>query len=150
MKRNFLLISVLTAISAISGYLMSQMSFVGRLGINLVHKEYKFLKVWWQGGATILGIFLAIFLLHYLLHRKLPIGIARALHILFFLVAVGGVYFTYSDFEDDFTHSILHQRFHIGVYLFWFGWMFMCLDFLFRGKTAKAVTDSDSKDPAAQ
>ena len=134
MKRTFLFILILAALSAFSGYLMSQMSWIGRVGISLIHQEYQFLKVWWQGGAVVFLVLLFIFLMHTLLHRALKRWLALLVHILLLLVAIGGMAFTYHDFDDDFTHSILKQRFHIGAYLFWVSWMLICIFFLTKRK----------------
>ena len=44
MKKALYLAIFQLVLSAVSAYLLSKMSFVGRLGINLFHKEYKILK----------------------------------------------------------------------------------------------------------
>ena len=150
MKKSIQLLVLLGVLSLTSGYLMSQMSLVGRLGINLVHHEYKFLKVWWQGGLVVYSVLLVLFLLHGVLHRIFHIGMARLVHSLLMLVAIAGLYFTYLDFADDFTHRILRQRFHIGAYLFWVGWIIICLFFIIRKKTSKPIINFDSKAATAQ
>lgn len=43
---GFILI-LLAALAALSGYLLSKASLVGKAGITLMYQEYKFLKVWW-------------------------------------------------------------------------------------------------------
>ena len=149
MKRTVLFIAFLAALSAVSGYLMSQMSWIGRLGINLMHHEYKFLKVWWQGGALVFGVLFFLFLLQSFLHRSLNLILARVIHLAFLGAAVYGVYFTYTDFNTDFTHSLLKQRFHLGAYLFWVGWMSICIFYFFSGKEKVAVVKTPDKMASA-
>ena len=145
MKKAIQLLLFLAALSAISGYLMSQMSFVGRIGINIIHRDYKFLKIWWQGAITVYTVLLAVFLIHALLHKILQNVVAKIVHFLFFTAGVVGMYFTFVDFEDDFTHKLLRQRFHIGAYLFWVGCMLISLFFITQKKSIKSPTNSDKK-----
>jgi hydrogenase-4 membrane subunit HyfE len=48
---------------------------------------------------------------------------AIIVHVVFILLALVGLYFTYSDFQHTTTHRWLKERFHIGAYLFWLGWI---------------------------
>lgn len=130
MKRTIPFLLFLGAYSAVSGYLMSNMSWVGRLGINLMHKEYKFLKTWWQGGAVVYVVLLLLFGIQLLIQKGLPNVLSKIVHVLLFGAAVYGFYFTYSDFSDDWTHKLLREVFHVGAYMFWFGWMLISIFFL--------------------
>jgi hypothetical protein len=123
MRRHVPFLLYLLALSALSGWLMSHMSWIGRVGVNWFHKEYRFLKTWYKGGGTVLVILLLLFFLHQLAQRRLPRNTARAVHAMSLLVAVVGLFLTYSDFRSDFTHNILKERFHLGAYLFWVGWI---------------------------
>lgn len=127
MRRNLPFILYLAVLSALSGWLMSHMSWIGRVGINLFHKEYKFLKVWYRGGGLVFGILLLLFLLQWLADRRLPRATARVAQIIALLAAICGLWVTYSDFRSDFTHNVLKERFHLGAYLFWVGWMSISL-----------------------
>ena len=147
MKRIFGLHFLLLAISACSGYLMSQMSMIGRIGIDMMHKELKFLQIWWQGAIVVYAVLLLLYLVQSLLHKILPLWVARFIHFVLLGVAVWGLYYTYNDFSDDISHRWMRQRFHVGAYLFWFGWMVICVYFTFmpaalakgRGKTAPSA-----------
>ncbi len=150
MKRAIQLLVLLAIISLISGYLMSQMSAVGRLGINLVHQEYKFLKVWWQGATVVFAALLVLYLVQLVLDRAFVYIAGKIVHFLLLLAAVGGMYLTYSDFDDDFTHKILRQRFHIGAYLFWVGWMLISLYFITAKRKVPLATLSDKKAEPVQ
>lgn len=126
-RRNLPFIVFLLLLSALSGWLMSHMSWIGRVGIDLMHKEYKPLKVWYRGGGIVFAILLVLFLLQWLADRKLAKPKARGVQIVALLLAVAGLLFTYNDFRTDFTHNILKERFHLGMYLFWVGWMSISL-----------------------
>ena len=147
MKRTIPFLFLLAGLSAVSGFLMSNMSWIGRVGINLVHKEYKFLKVWWQGGAVVYAALLFLFFIQWLLQKSLPFALGKVVHVLLFFAAVYGLYFTYSDFSDDFTHRLLRDVFHVGAYLFWAGWMLISIFFI--SERRKKATVADSKGSAA-
>lgn len=142
MKRTILFLLLLAGLSAVSGFLMSNMSWIGRVGINLMHKEYKFLKVWWQGGAVVYSALLILFFIHWILQKSLPFVVAKIVHVLLFGVAVYGLYFTYSDFSDDFTHRLLRDVFHVGAYLFWAGWMLISIFFISERRKKVIVSDN--------
>jgi hypothetical protein len=148
MGKRFRFIAFLAALSAVSGYLMSQMSWIGRVGINLMHQEYKFLKVWWQGGAAVFLAMLVLFLLHAIIQRSLPRIVANIFHILLMLAAIGAFCLTYQDFDGDFTHHILRQRFHIGAYLPWLGWVCIGLFFLTEKQKPALAKGADNMGPA--
>jgi len=127
MKHSLPFILYLAVLSAISGWLMSRMSWIGRVGVNLIHKEYKFLKTWYEGGGIVFGVLLILFLLQYLSRRRMAPIVSISLQLLALIAAICGLWLTYSDFREDFTHSILKERFHLGAYLFWVGWISISL-----------------------
>lgn len=150
MKRALLLF-LLAALSMASGYLMSESTWVGKVGISLFHKGYNLTKIWWQGAIAVFIIYLLFFFLHLFLHNKLPVIAAKILHFLFLLAAVAGLYFTYDDFQNDFSHRLLGHHFHFGFYLVWVGWMMVCLFFLFSKRKKKdAILVQGKKEPVTQ
>lgn len=122
-KRVSLLVVFLTALASLSGYLMSKASFIGRLGMTYVYKEYRFLKTWWKGALAVFVIWMVLLLLQTMIEKKLSKTKAIAVHVVFILLALVGLYFTYSDFQHTTSHRWLKERFHIGAYLFWLGWI---------------------------
>lgn len=67
----------------------------------------------------------------------MPVATRRVAHIIALLVAVAGLYFTYRDFRTDFSHNLMKERFHLGAYLFWIGWVSISLFFLSEGAARK-------------
>lgn len=137
MKRNLPFILYLAVLSAISGWLMSRMSWIGGVGINLIHKEYKFLKVWYEGAGVVFAVLMILFAVHLFFQRKTKRATARNLNIIALLVALAGLYLTYNNFRSDFTHRLLKERFHLGAYLFWIGWISISIFFLTGRSTSK-------------
>jgi hypothetical protein len=81
----------------------------------------------YEGGGIVFGVMLLLFLLQYIAQRRLPRNTARAVQGIALLIATAGLWLTYSDFRSDFTHNILRERFHLGAYLFWVGWISISL-----------------------
>ena len=153
MKRNILFLLLLALLSVISGMLMSKASWIGRVGMTFFYKEYNLLKIWWQGATAVFVVFLLLFLLHSLIHRALPAVTARLLHIVILVIAFAGLYYTYDDFTNNFSHHLLGRRFHYGFYLGWAGWVLICLFFTFKqSKRVRpgAVTNSNKTEPTDQ
>jgi hypothetical protein len=138
MKKPALFISILTLLSALSGYLLSKASLTGRVGISLFYKEYGFLKTWWLGGITVLAVLLLLFLLQGYAERKFSRRKAAMLHIIMVILAFAGLCFTYYDFRHTLSHHLLGGRFHLGAYLFWVGWILISLFYLTQKKPAPA------------
>jgi hypothetical protein len=132
--RTFPFLALLAGLSVVAGYLLSKATLIGRTGIALFYKEYRFFRYWWKGALAVFAVWLLLFLLHRFLHRKLARQQATLLHSTALVIAAIGLYFTYRDFRDDFSHRLLGERFHLGFYLFWIGWMLIGLFYLFQGR----------------
>lgn len=127
---------LLTGLSVVAGYLLSKATLIGRTGIALFYKEYRFFRYWWKGALAVLAVWLLLFLLHHFLQKQLARRQATLLHSTALAIAAIGLYFTYRDFRYDFSHRLLGERFHLGFYLFWIGWMLIGLFHLFQRKQA--------------
>ena len=122
-KRVSLLVVVLAALAWLSGYLMSKASFVGRLGMTYIYQEYRFLKTWWKGALVAFFVWMVVLAIQAIAEKKLPKTKATVVHVTFILLALLGLYLTYSDFQNTTSHRWLKEKFHIGAYLFWLGWI---------------------------
>lgn len=125
-KQNLLLV-VLAGLALLSGYLMSKASLIGRLGMTYVYREYGFLKSWWKGALVVFIIWMVLLILQLIVEKKLSKQRAIIIHVVFILLALVGLYFTYSDFQHTTTHRWLKERFHIGAYIFWLGWIIISM-----------------------
>jgi TRAP-type uncharacterized transport system fused permease subunit len=147
MKRLTPLVIFLAFLSIVSGYLFSKMSWIGRVGVNLMYKDYAFLKTWWQGAIGVFAILIGLTVLQYMAHRYLPRKKAGIIHGIALCAAVFGLYYTYHDFQHYYAHRWLKEKFHLGAYLFWVGWMVISLFYLFTKKNDNP-TISDNTGPA--
>ena len=130
MKRRSLLVLLLLVLAAVSGYVLSKASLVGRVGISLFYRQYKFLKVWWQAGLIVFFIWMILFFLQGWAQRKFSAKTAKLVQIGTIVVAIAGLYFTYLDFRHTVSHRWLGERFHLGGYLFWIGWIIIGVFYL--------------------
>ena len=48
------------------------------------------------------------------------------------IVAIVGLYMSYADFRNSLSHRWLGERFHLGVYLFWLGWIAITIFMLLK------------------
>jgi 4-amino-4-deoxy-L-arabinose transferase-like glycosyltransferase len=108
---------------------MSKASLVGKAGMSLFYSEYNFLKTWWKGGMLVLITLSFLYYLHGFIQQKTGLKQARKLHRIACFLAITGLYLTYNDFRHTLSHRLLGERFHLGVYLFWIGWMAISLYF---------------------
>ena len=122
-KRICFFVVFLVALASLSGYLMSKASFIGRIGMTYVYKEYRFLKTWWQGALAVFVVWMILLIIQVIVENKLSKTAATTIHVIFILLALLGLYFTYSDFQHSTSHRWLKEKFHIGAYLFWLGWV---------------------------
>ncbi len=122
-KRDTITFLVLTFFSIIAGYLLSAISWVGRIGIGLFYHEYKFLKVWWKGALIVFVVWMIVWLVQSVLRKKLTSSARNLMHSIFLMIAIAGLYFSFSDFRHTISHRWLGERFHLGVYLFWIVWI---------------------------
>ena len=149
MKRSIYILALLALISLIAGVLLSDASWIGKVGITLLHKEYNFLKIWWQGAIAIFLVYLVLMYIHNTINNKLSTTSARLLHFFLLLLIFAGFYFTYIDFTHTFSHRLLGRRFHYGFYLFWIGWIIISLYYMLKRKPAMIqITDQDKMSQA--
>lgn len=137
MKRKSLLVLFLLLLSGVAGYVLSKASLVGRAGISLFYTQYKFLKTWWQGGLVVFAVWMLLFFLQGLAQRKWSPATSRLVHVAAILVASAGLYFTYQDFRHTLSHRWLGERFHLGGYLFWIGWIAISVFYLTENRKTK-------------
>ncbi|GGC40926.1 hypothetical protein GCM10011386_36190 [Parapedobacter defluvii] len=135
MKGLSTLIAVQALLSTISGVLVSQMSFIGKVGISVLYNEYGIFKIWWKTAILLFAVQLILIAVLWLIKRLLGRRIALATFLLVLLFGLVGAYFTYLDFTTT-SHRLMKETFHSGAYLFWGAWAVSCLYFMIvrRGK----------------
>lgn len=125
------------------------MSWIGRVGVNLMHKEYKFLKVWYEAGAVVFVALLFFFFVQYFFRRRSRPIVGMSVQVVALLLSGLGFWLSKVDFKSDISHRILKQNFHVGVYLFWIGWSAISLYILARVNRRKLpAIDANKTDEA--
>ena len=133
MKRYAGLLVFIFSLSLAAGYFLSKIPLVGRLAMHFEeYAMYRPLKVWWKGALFVFVVLLVLLLVQHIMDKWLKH--AKLAHLLCLALAVGGLIYTYNDFRDDYSHRWMRERFHIGGYLLWIGWVAICLFFLFTSK----------------
>lgn len=145
MKKNSGIILFILSTSIISGYLMSKASMIGKAGMSLFYREYNFLKIWWKGALLMLAALVILYIIEGIIQRKYPPAKARAIYIITCVIAVIGLYFTYNDFRHTLSHRLLGERFHLGVYLFWLGWLGISFFYLTNLKPEATIAEDKRK-----
>ena len=152
MKGLSTVIAIQALLSTISGVLLSQMSFIGKVGISVLYREYDIFKIWWKTAVLLFIIQLALLLVLWLVKRLLGRRLAFAAFLLFLLFGLVGAYFTYLDFTTT-THRVMKANFHAGVYLFWGTWTLVCIYFmavpLKKRQHGAPISESADGDSAA-
>lgn len=123
MKSNHILVFLLAVFALIAGYLLSSISLVGRAGISLFYTQYRFLKSWWKGALLVFIVWTVLLLIQTYFFNKLTKKTSNIVQAVSLLIAIIGLYLSYSDFRHTLSHRWLGERFHLGVYLFWLGWI---------------------------
>src|SRR3954469_21871393 len=75
-------------LSCLSGYLMSKPSLIGKVGIDLFYREYKFLRTWWQGALAVFITLMVFLFLQGLIQRKLSRNTANIIQVVMILMAL--------------------------------------------------------------
>jgi hypothetical protein len=132
MKISKFLIPLQALLSLISGILVAQMSWLGRVGINLLHKDYKVFKSWWQTALLFFAVQLLLDIIQFIIKKR---SSRSGLFIsIIFILGLLGLYATYHDFTTNFSHKILKEKSHLGFYLFWLTWIGSSVYFMFAPK----------------
>lgn len=129
MKGLGTLVAVQALLSTISGVLMSQMSFIGKVGITVMYRDYGIFKVWWKTAILLFTVQLALLFVLWLIRKLLSRRLSFAILLLFLLFGLIGAYFTYLDFTTT-SHRVLKTNFHAGGYLVWGSWVLACVYFM--------------------
>ena len=143
-RRSYQLIVALLILSVMSGYFRSHSSWSGRTGIRWIYKEYSFLNSWWQSSLIVFTIWLLLFGIQSQVQKRSKSAVAKIVHIVAIALAIIGLCFTYNDFRETLSHRILGERFHIGAYLFWIGWIMISI-YLWTG-SRKCVVDNNTDE----
>lgn len=137
--KNVTILALFQALSSVvSSVLISKMSFIGRIGISTMYREYLIFKTWWKTALVLFAVQLLLILTLQIV-KKINLKIQKILAITLIIIGITGTYFTYIDFTTT-SHRMMKFSFHSGFYLFWLSWFITCFYFLLQRKP-KQITD---------
>ncbi|MBN9484325.1 MAG: hypothetical protein BGO70_12580 [Bacteroidetes bacterium 43-93] len=132
MKRQLPIIAILAAFSIISGYMIHKMSWLAKVGIRWVYREYDIFKSWPKTSLMEFVVLMLLLAVHNAIFKYATVRNATISFIASVIIALFGLYYTYNDFRHELSHRLAGERFHIGFYLFWLGWIIIGLYSLAR------------------
>ena len=139
MRRAASLTLFLAMLSVVSGYLLSNSSWIGNVGVSLFYQQYEFLRVWWQGALLVFCFWIFLYAIQSLVQKIASPGISKIVDILAIVAALIGLYLTYHDFRHNIGHRWMGERFHLGAYLIWIGWIIISIYLLLSKRNARAL-----------
>ena len=143
LKRSPGMLIFLAVLSVVAGYLLSKVSIVGRMGMKIFYKEYLFLRSWWKDTLLLFVVLIILFVVQDYLKQKLPWNRSNKIFVISVVLALAGLYISYDDFRHTISHHLLGERFHIGVYLFWVGWMVTSLYYIVQNALDKRLPSGE-------
>jgi len=138
MNKNVILIACQAFLCAIAAYLVSKISFLGKVGIAVFYREYSFLRSGWKTFLLFFVIQLVLILLLNYALKRVSKKTMKLLGSALFFTGLIALWATYYDFQYTFAHRLLKERFHLGFYLFWIGWMSTCIYFMMQARNIEA------------
>ena len=138
MKRSASLTLFLAMLSVVAGYLLSNASWIGKMGMDMFYDEYSFLNTWWKGALIVFAIQIFLYAAQSAEVLYTYPQVSKLVNIIAICMAVVGLYLTYDDFRQDIGRRWMGERFHLGAYLVWIGWIIISVYLLMRKENAKA------------
>ena len=129
-KKLGILIAAQALFTCIQVYLISKISLIGKIGISLAYKEYKFLRSPVKTFAILFAVQVLVIFILWFINRKYPRRTGMIACGVVIAAALLGFLLTYNDFVHTYSHRLLKERFHLGFYLFWIGWIASAIFFL--------------------
>lgn len=140
-----ILILAQAAQTLLATYFISKISLIGKIGIVLFYKQYKLLRSGWKTFLLFFGLQLLIIGLLWYMQQKRGSRKTIFTATVFIMLALIGLITTYYDFQYTYAHRLLKERFHLGFYLFWIGWMASCIYFIVANQNRKKNTDQSKE-----
>ncbi len=130
MKRKLAVLIIFHSVfTLLQVYLISKISLLGKIGISIAYKEYKFLRSGWKMYLLLMAVQLLIIGLFNYGYKKFGRRTYFKLIGAVAIVTLTGLWATYNDFTHTFSHRLLEEPFHLGFYLFWMGLIATCIFF---------------------
>jgi hypothetical protein len=129
-KRLYVLIGFQALFTLLQTYLILRISLIGKIGIALFYKEYTLLRSGWKTFFLFFAMQMAVIAVLFIVSKRSSARAARTTAYALTGMAVVGLWLNFDDFLHTYSHRLLKERFHLGFYLFWAGWIISCVFFI--------------------
>lgn len=146
MKKTIFLVLIQAILSLACGILSTKMSWIGKVSIQVIHRDYLILKSWWKTALVCFLTQLILLAIFQLCRTFATKNTTRFVALAFLALGLVGLYFTYIDFTET-SHRMLKLKFHIAGYLFWASWLFSCLWYILLKYDTKISVSSLDNTP---
>jgi hypothetical protein len=146
LSRLYILIGCQALLCSLEAYLISRISLIGKIGIAIFYKEYAILRSGLKTYFLFFGMQLLVIIILYIIKQKYSVRVTRIAGSMLIVAALIGLLTTYNDFQGIYFHRLLKERFHIGFYLFWIGWIGSCIFFMINGNEKKEAVIENQPD----
>src|ERR1700722_7852299 len=116
-------------------YLISRISWIGKVGIATFYQQYALLRSFWKTCLLLSILQMALILTLYLMGKRSTKKTTNLVSTILLVTGLLRLVLFFQDFLHTYGHRLLKERFHLGFYLFWISWMATCLFFLFSNRT---------------
>lgn len=140
-KRLLIILLVAQALlTLLETYLISKVSFIGKIGIAIIHREYQLLRSPWKTFLLLYCLqLIVVFVLTTIRKRNSNKRLLFSAAIII-VIALLGLFATFHDFQNTYSHRLLKERFHLGFYLFWFAMITTGIFFILNPKPEAELT----------
>ena len=145
MKKSTSLLLFQALLAVVSGILITQMSFLGRVGIHTMYRQFLIFRSWWKTALLLFFVQCLIIGLLWTIQKMTTLSIAKKAAWVLLIIGIIGFGATYWDFSTT-MHKVMKAKFHFGFYLFWIGWWVSCLYFISIKNEEKIATYKELED----
>ena len=125
-------------------YLISRISWIGKVGIATFYQQYALLRSFWKTWLLLSILQMVLILVLYFMGKRSTKKMTNLVSTILLVTGLLGLVLFFQDFLHTYGHRLLKERFHLGFYFFWIGWMATCLFFLFSNRTKPFPTDPNA------
>ena len=122
MKKSTSLLLFQALLAVVSGILITQMSFLGRVGIHTMYRQFLIFRSWWKTALLLFFVQCLIIGLLWTIQKMTTLSIAKKAAWVLLIIGIIGFGATYWDFS------------------FWIGWWVSCLYFISIKNEEKIAT----------
>ncbi|HET6252870.1 MAG TPA: hypothetical protein VFE32_02285 [Puia sp.] len=125
-------------------FLISRISWIGKVGIALFYQQYAPLRSFWKTYLIFSIPQMTLILTLYVMGKRSAKKMTNLVSTILLVTGLLGLVLFFQDFLHTYGHRLLKERFHLGFYIFWISWTGTCLFFLFSNRTKPFPLDPNA------